>query len=115
MNRSSRKDRHLLILKNNMATHTLIDNSEEKRYEFRIGDQAPRIEYIRTKDKIYLTHTEVPDELEGQGIGSSLVRAVLEDIEKKNLTLVPLCPFVAGYIKENPEWKKLVLKGINIE
>ena len=101
--------------KNNMATHTLIDNADEKRYEFHIGVNVPRIEYIRTKDKIYLTHTEVPDELEGQGIGSSLVRAALVDIEEKDLTLVPLCPFVAGYIKANPEWKKLVLKGINIE
>lgn len=98
-----------------MANHTLIDNTEEKRYEFRIGDHRPRIEYIRTKDKIYLTHTEVPRELEGQGIGSSLVQAVLKDIEAKDLTLVPLCPFVAGYIKDHPEWKKLVLKGINIE
>jgi len=95
-------------------TYQLIDNPDKKRYEFLLPEHTPRIEYIRTKDKIYLTHTEVPLELGGQGIGSELVRQVLGDIKKKDLTLIPLCPFVAGYIKEHPQWRQLVLKGINI-
>ncbi|MFT5917710.1 MAG: putative GNAT family acetyltransferase, partial [Bacteroidia bacterium] len=44
----------------------------------------------------------------------SLVKMALEDIKKKELILVPLCPFVALYIKRHPEWNELVLKGINI-
>jgi len=92
----------------------LIDNEEAKRYEIHVDGLVPRIEYIKAKEKIYLTHTEVPKGLEGKGIGTALVKAVLEDIDKKGLTLVPLCPFVALYLKRHPEWKKLVLKGINI-
>jgi hypothetical protein len=61
----------------------------------------------------YLTHTEALPELEGKGIGSTLVKRVLEDIERKKLTLVPLCPFVAAYIQRHPEWKKLLLKETN--
>lgn len=38
-----------------------------------------------------------------------------EDISRQELTLLPLCPFVALNLKPNPEWKQLVLKGINIE
>ena len=94
--------------------YTIFDNTEKKRYEFQLSGPVPFIEYIRTKDKIYLTHTEVPKSLEGQGIGSELVRQALEDVKSKDLTLVPLCPFVALYIKRHPEWKSLVLKGINI-
>ena len=97
-----------------MQTYELHDVPEKKRYEFRMGEHPPHIEYIRAQDKIYLTHTEVPDALAGKGIGSRLVRSVLEDIERQGLTLVPLCPFVALYLKRNPEWKRLVLKGINI-
>jgi len=63
---------------------------------------------------IYLTHTEVSTQIEGKGVGSALVKQGLQDIKEKNLTLVPLCPFVALYIKCHPEWKALVLKGINI-
>lgn len=92
----------------------LIDNSEKKRYEFHLGAEVPRVEYIKTRDKIYLTHTEVPPSLAGRGIGSKLIGAVLKDIKEKELTLVPLCPFVALYLQRNPEWKQLVLKGIKI-
>ena len=95
--------------------YTLINNEAKKQYEFHIDNHIPRIEYILVPGKIFLTHTEVPRELEGQGIGSAIIKAALEDVEKRELTLVPMCPFVAGYIKKHPEWKKLVLKGINIE
>jgi hypothetical protein len=92
----------------------LVDNASKKRYEALVDGSTALIEYIKAQDKIYLTHTEVPTALEGKGIGSALVLKVLKDIERQNLTLVPLCPFVALYLKRHPEWKKLVMKGINI-
>lgn len=95
--------------------YELKNNRINKQYEFHIDNLIPKIEYIRAQDRIFLTHTEVPKKLEGGGIGSMLIKAVLEEVERQELTLVPLCPFVAGYIKEHPEWKKLVLKGINIK
>jgi len=94
--------------------YKLIDNEAYKQYEFHIEGQIAKREYIKTQKQIYLTHTEVPIQLEGKGIGSVLVRQVLEDIKEKKLTLIPLCPFVSMYIKEYPEWKILVLKGIRI-
>ena len=95
--------------------HKLFDNVDKKQYEFHIDTQIAKIEYIKAAGTIYLTHTEVPKALEGKGIAKELVLRALEDIEKKELTLVPLCPFVAAYIKRNPEWRKLVLKGVNIK
>ena len=54
--------------------YELIDNEERHQYEFHIERYVPRIEYIKNKDGvIYLTHTEVPMELGGKGIGSQLV------------------------------------------
>ncbi|MEM7380093.1 MAG: GNAT family N-acetyltransferase [Bacteroidota bacterium] len=97
-----------------MENYELIDNQASKQYEFHVDGTVPRIEYIKAKDKIYLTHTEVPKGLEGRGIGTAIVKAALEDVERQGLTLIPLCPFVALYIKRHPEWKRLVLKGINI-
>ena len=98
-----------------MENYKLIDNVALHQYEFRIGDLIPRIEYIKTKNgEIYLTHTEVPSALEGKGVGSSLVRLALEDIERQQLRLVPLCPFVAGYVQKHPEWKRLVMEVVNI-
>ena len=78
------------------------DNPDKKRYEVSVEGSTAFVEYIKAKDKIYLTHTEVPTALEGKGIGSSLVLKVFEDIERQDLTLVPLCPFVAMYLKKHP-------------
>ncbi|NNL07790.1 MAG: N-acetyltransferase [Croceitalea sp.] len=94
--------------------HKVTDNSAKKQYELLVDDKLARLEYIVAQNRIFLTHTEVPIGLEGRGIGSELIRQVLEDIQLKDMILVPLCPFVAGYIKKHPEWKALVLKGINI-
>ncbi len=89
--------------------YQLIDNKTDKQYEFHAGEFIPKIEYLKTGGKIFLTHTEVPKQLQGKGIGNLLVKEVLEDINQKGLTLVPLCPFIASYIKRHPEWNFLVL------
>lgn len=94
--------------------HKLLDNVTAKQFQFTLDGSIARIEYIKAKEKIYLTHTEVPKGFEGKGIGSELIRQALEYIKTNDLTLIPLCPFVAMYIKRHPEWKELVLKGINI-
>lgn len=94
--------------------YQLINNEERKQYEVHTDGVVLRIEYIHAQDRIFLTHTEIPKSMEGKGLGSAIVKLALEDIEKKGLTLVPLCPFVALYIKRHPEWRKLVMKGINI-
>ena len=83
--------------------YELIDNEERHQYEFHIERYVPRIEYIKNKDGVG-----------GKGIGSQLVEKVLLDIEKKDLRLVPLCPFVAGYIQKHPDWKRIVMSGIHV-
>ncbi len=96
-------------------SYELINNEEKKQYEFIIEGHTPRIEYILTKDnKIYLTHTEVPKSLEGKGIASDLVSQTLSAVEASGRKLVPMCPYVAQYIKRHPEWIKLVAEGINL-
>lgn len=98
-----------------MEDYELIDNMEDHQYEFHIEKMIPRIEYIKSKNgEIYLTHTEVPAKLEGRGIGSELVEKTLKDIERQDLRLVPLCPFVAAYIHKHPDWRRIVMKGINV-
>lgn len=55
-----------------------------------------------------ITHTAVPPEFEGRGIGSFLVKTVLDDVRRRDLFVVPVCPFVRSYIRENPEYQDLV-------
>lgn len=95
--------------------YELIDNGQKHQYEFHIDDNIAKVEYIKSKNgEIYLTHTEVPVSLQGRGIASQLIGKILLDIERQQLRLVPLCPFVAGYIQQNPDWRRIVMRGINI-
>ncbi|MCD8184356.1 MAG: N-acetyltransferase [Bacteroides sp.] len=95
--------------------YELIDNKEQHQYELHVEKYTPRIEYIKsTNGEIFLTHTEVPPALGGKGIGSQLVEKTLKDIEGQGLRLIPLCPFVAGYIHKHPEWRRIVLRGVHI-
>jgi predicted GNAT family acetyltransferase len=92
----------------------IIDNKEAKRFEHHLEGKIAFVDYILAKNKIFLTHTEVPQEFEGKGIASGMIKAVLQEVKARELTLVPMCPFVAAYIKRHPEWKELVLRGINV-
>lgn len=97
------------------ADYELTNNKKQHQYEFHIDGYIPRIEYILSKNgEIHLTHTEVPVGLEGKGIGSQLVEKTLADIKERGLQVVPLCPFVVAYIQRHPEWKQIVMKGINL-
>ncbi len=92
-----KKDWSHLILINNT-------DSPKKRFELHVEDQIVFIEYILAKgNSIYLTHTEVPVALEGNGLGSTIIKKTLAYIRKKGYQLVPLCPFVAAYLKKHPE------------
>lgn len=93
---------------------TLSNNQEAKQYEYHIEGNLARIEYIRANNSIYLTHTEVPVGLEGRGIASGMIKAALQEVKNNQWTLVPLCPFVAGYLQKHPEWQDLLQDGFKI-
>ena len=87
------------------ADKPLINNKEglKKRFELHLGNQFAFIDYILNKNGvIFLTHTEVPENLEGRGMGSAIVSKTLEYIRAENLKMAPLCPFVAAYLKDHP-------------
>lgn len=92
--------------------HKLVNNTAKKRYEFDLGDGIAMIEYIQARGFVVLTHTEVPVEYEGQGIGKELVVAVLEELRRNKLQMIPQCGFVATYIHRHPEWSDVVLKEV---
>ena len=73
--------------------------------------------YIAEDESIILMNFKmILQQLGYEVVGSSVNgEKALKDIEKQGLRLVPLCPFVAGYIHKHPEWKRIVMKGIHIQ
>jgi predicted GNAT family acetyltransferase len=91
---------------------TVADVPERHRYEARLGGElAGLITYRPRTGGIEMVHTEVRRRFEGHGVGSVLVRQALDDVAARGLTVVPTCPFVAGYIAEHPEYRSLVAQN----
>jgi uncharacterized protein len=91
------------------VTIEVTDAPEAKRFEARVdGNLAGFIQYQIRPEAIVLVHTQVLDEFEGQGVGSVLVRRVLDDIRARNGKIIPTCPFVAEYIRRHPEYVDVV-------
>lgn len=84
------------------------DNTERHRFELDADGHVAFSNYRRDDGTITIMHTEVPKELGGKGIGSALVRDLLEIVRAQGLKVVPLCPFVAGYIAKHPEYADLL-------
>lgn len=85
------------------------NNAELNRYEITVGDQvAGFAEYILSNGLITFTHTEIDPAFEGQGLGSKLVRAALDDVrDAGDRKVLPLCPFVKGWMFKHPEYQDL--------
>lgn len=87
----------------------LVHDAPNLRYEAFLGDQlAGFISYIDDERGRVLQHTIVGDDFGGRGIASSLAKFALDDARTEGYSIVPQCPFVAGYIEKHPEYADLV-------
>jgi predicted GNAT family acetyltransferase len=84
------------------------DNTFQSRFELPVGDSIAFVEYRREGDHITLTHTEVPEALSGQGVGSKLVRGVLDALAADGRRIVARCDFAAGYVERHPQYRNLL-------
>ncbi len=67
------------------------------------GDRVGELAYERVDSTVTALHTEVDPDAGGKGVGSALVRALIDDVRAESASLVPQCPFVASYLKKHPE------------
>jgi predicted GNAT family acetyltransferase len=88
---------------------TVRNDPEANRYEIREGDQLLGIvAYQHRGSTLVMTHTEVDQDAGRSGLGSSLVRGALDDVRSQGIKVVPLCPFVRGWIDRHPDYADLV-------
>ena len=86
-----------------MADPTVVRSDEQSRFEAVVDGLLAKLEYRESGDRITLVHTEVPEELEGHGLGGALVEAALEDAAQRSLTVVPSCPFARSWMRRHPD------------
>jgi uncharacterized protein len=87
---------------------SVTENPAAHRFEMAVGDSIAAAYYRLEDGKVVLTHTEVPQELSGQGIGSRLADGVFRLIRASRRKAVVRCSFMAGWVSRHPEVADLV-------
>jgi predicted GNAT family acetyltransferase len=85
----------------------VIHNPGKHRFEAEAEGQTALLTYLLHDGHIVFNHTEVPEALEGQGLGSRLAQAALDYAKSHRLRVTAQCPFVAAYLARHPEYSTL--------
>lgn len=86
----------------------VVHNPERHRFEIRYGNDLAQLQYRLREGAIVYVHTEVPPSLERHGIAGKLAKHGLDYARANGLRVVPLCPYVAAYIEQHPQYADLV-------
>ena len=89
----------------------VVENPERHRFELAIdGSHEVAGAYYRIDDNgnLVLTHTEVPSEFSGRGIGSRLAQGTFDLIRASGRKAVLRCPFMAAFYSRHPEYSDIV-------
>jgi hypothetical protein len=81
----------------------VVDRADEERFELTADGHRAELVYRVEGSNLVLIHTEVPEDLGGQGIGGVLVQAAIDRAVRDGLTIVPLCPFVRRWLQRHPD------------
>lgn len=70
------------------------------------------VDYKIRNDRMYLTHSEVPHALRGNGIGKILVEKSLEKLVEegydKEYRIIAKCPFIKYVVAKSEKWSEIV-------
>ncbi|MEV6294322.1 GNAT family N-acetyltransferase [Streptomyces sp. NPDC051896] len=86
-------------------TSTVERADDRHRYEILVsGRLAGLTAYRDHGEQRVFYHTEVDDAFAGQGLAARLVQEALTDARRSGMRIVPVCPYVAKFLKKHEEF-----------
>jgi predicted GNAT family acetyltransferase len=80
-------------------------NKEKQRFELELHETVAYITYEIVEGVYYLSHTIVPKEIGGKGVGSRLVKQTLDYLLENNIKYLPICSFIVAFVVKHKEYK----------
>jgi uncharacterized protein len=84
------------------------NRADRQRFELEVDGHVAIAQYRLSPGLMTFTHTEVPKELSGKGIGSVLAQGALELVRAQGLKVASTCPFMTAYLGKHPEFNDLL-------
>lgn len=92
----------------------LRDNSFLRQFEILSNNHLATIEYSLQERKIFLTKMSVPQEITEDDFQNTFIKIVFENIEERNLSVVPTCTPIVSFMRKNRQYRSLLPVGIKI-
>ncbi|MEP7329356.1 MAG: GNAT family N-acetyltransferase [Betaproteobacteria bacterium] len=87
---------------------------DQHRFETTVDGAHAEAAYRRLGSTLHLVHTEVAPSLEGRGIASALVEAMLDYASTNGFKVIPQCSYVRAWMQRHPESQALLAPGTRI-
>jgi hypothetical protein len=92
----------------------LIDNDFLRQFEIKIDNDLAKIEYSLQERKIFLTKLIIPDSINSEAFKKEFLTLVFNEIETRNLSVMPTCPEIAKFVRSNRKYKRMLPVGVRI-
>lgn len=92
----------------------LVDNDFLRQFELKIDGQLAKIEYSLQERKIFLTKLIIPEGIDNDNFKKEFMAAVFDEIQDRNLSVMPTCPAIAKFVRSNRKYKRMLPVGVRI-
>ena len=95
------------------VAHAIEIDPESRQIEADVQGHVAFILFRTSGSELALIHTEVPPALRGKSIAEALARAALDYARSHQMTVKPICPFVARFVRRHQEYQDLVAPALD--
>jgi len=71
--------------------------------------KAEMVYVMAGSSKMIIEHTEVSDDLRGEGLGIKLLEALVEEVRERGIRVLPLCPFAKASFQKREDLQDVLV------
>ncbi len=86
---------------------SVVHDRDARTFRTAVDGNHATLDYELAGEVMTITHTRVPDEVSGHGIGGQLVRAALDSAREQGWKVIPACSFADVWMRRHPEYEEL--------
>ncbi len=79
-------------------------------FELERDGHVATLQYTVAGHVLALIHSEIPEPLRGSGVASTLAKTAFDWAREHHMKVDVVCPFVAAFLENHPEYSDLVLR-----
>ena len=92
----------------NLDELSIVHDAENRKFILDIDGEMAKVEYVLKNGTMFLTYSEVPYHLRGQGIGKVLVEKTFEELAAEGHKAVAVCSYIKSVARNSEKWNSII-------